>query len=64
MTRPNVVGIEGGKKSEPEPCQFCGHESGHPAMTCPRLKRFEIDDKGVPFKVWFFPEREWKPRTE
>jgi hypothetical protein len=60
VTGKKLVGIDGGKKSEPEVCQFCGGTC--PMLTCPRLKYIELDERGAPAAVEFFEPEIWRPQ--
>lgn len=63
MTKPKVVGIDGGKRDE-DRCQFCGAIPSCYALTCPRLKHIEIADDGSPVMVEYFAPNEWKPPAQ
>jgi hypothetical protein len=58
-----VVGID----TKPKPvdsCQFCGHIPACPALTCPKVVRFELFEDGTIAAVEFFEPDVWKPRPE
>lgn len=59
MTKPKVVGIEGGKKPEAA-CLYCGKVPACPDMTCPKVSRFELFDDGTLAAVEFFEPGKWK----